>query len=397
MANYGRIPAQASLKPKEFHVDIPQQQLDEFKQLLKLSKIGPKTYENQKTDRSFGTTRDWLSNAKTFWEEKYDWRVTEEQLNSFPHFTVPIQDEEDTYQIHFVGLFSEKSDAIPICLLHGWPGSFLEFLQLLTALQKKYPAKDMPYHVVVPSLPGYAFSSGPSTTKNFETADVARIMNKLMVGLGFENGYAVQGGDIGSMVARIMAEQSDSVKAVHLNFCPTPPPSSDDPMKGVDELEQKMLSRATAFRTTGDSYANEHGKRPGTIGLVLSSSPLALLAWIGEKFLEWTDTDPELAQVLDSVTLYWFTESFSRSIYPYRELFVQGKAFHSDPKYHCKKPLGYSFFPYEIAPMPKAWVATTGDLVWHKQHSTGGHFAAMEKPNELLNDIEEFLQQVWKR
>lgn len=169
-------------------------------------------------------------------------------------------------------------------------------------------------------------------------------------------------------------------------------------MDTVTQAEKQGLARAQAFSTTGDSYAAEHGTRPATIGLVLSASPVALLAWIGEKFLTWTDKDPSLETILDSVTLYWFTQSFPRAIYPYRQYMVAPvKYFHPDADYYCKKPMGYSYFPMELAPMPKSWVETTGKLVWYREHMSGGHFAAMEEPESMLQDVEDFVKQVWTK
>jgi len=213
-------------------------------------------------------------------------------------------------------------------------------------------------------------------------------MNKLMVDLGFGSGYIAQGGDVGSFVSRILAHQYTECKAVHLNMLAVMSPPED--MK-LDEVELKGIERMQNFRDRGISYALEHGTRPSTIGHVLSSSPLALLAWIGEKFLEWTDDDPSLDTILESVSLYWFSSAFPRSIYPYRGLF--GAAEQPDP--YNDKPLGFSYFPLELAPTPKAWIESKGNLVWYRQHEKGGHFAAMERPDALLADVEEFVQQIW--
>lgn len=162
----------------------------------------------------------------------------------------------------------------------------------------------------------------------------------------------------------------------------------------VDAAEGEGLARAAQFGAQGDAYGREHAQRPATIGLLLSTSPLALLAWIGEKFLEWVDEPLSRDQILDGVTLYWLTSTFPRSIYPYRQLL--GPSPEDMPsKHYISKPFGYSWFPREIAPIPKSWVATTGNLVWHRQHTKGGHFAALERPNELLEDIESFVNQVW--
>ncbi|KAJ4154418.1 hypothetical protein NW765_015175 [Fusarium oxysporum] len=140
-----------------------------------------------------------------------------------------------------------------------------------------------------------------------------------------------------------------------------------------------------------------HATRPSTIGLILSSSPLALLAWVGEKFLSWSDEDPPLEEILTSVSLYWLTDSFPTSIFPYRQRFDPDyPGAHDHPKWKISKPLGYSWFPFELAPIPVSWVKTTGNLVFWRDHKRGGHFAALERPEELLKDFEEFIEQISK-
>jgi microsomal epoxide hydrolase len=135
-----------------------------------------------------------------------------------PNFTIPVQQNNETFNVHFVALFSQRADAIPILLLHGWPGNFMEFSSIMEILSQRYTAETLPYHIVVPSLPGYAFSSPPPLTRDFKLQDVASIMNSLMIELGFSDGYVVQGGDIGSKVSRVMAATFDTVKAVHSEF-----------------------------------------------------------------------------------------------------------------------------------------------------------------------------------
>jgi microsomal epoxide hydrolase len=224
MSSFSDLPAKASLKPKPFKAHVSDQELSDFKQLLKLSKIGPKTYENSVADvkdfTSFGISRDWLAETKAYWETKYDWRKTEDRINGYPNFTVPVQDAETgfTFDIHFLALFSKKTDAVPVLLLHGWPGSPLEFLGALSVLMEKYTPETLPYHVVVPSLPGYAYSSGPPLDQNFNTEGIARVMDKLMIGLGFGGGYITQGGDIGSFVSRVLAVNAESCLAAHCKW-----------------------------------------------------------------------------------------------------------------------------------------------------------------------------------
>lgn len=279
--SFDQIPSNASLKPQPFKAEVPQQDLDDFKQLLKLSKIGPKTYENLTADvkdfTHFGVSRQWLSDAKKQWES-YDWRKTEAKINTYPNFTVPIDDDGYKFDVHFIALFSKKADAVPLLLLHGWPGTFLEFLGTLDVLMKKYTPETLPFHVIVPSLPGYAYSSGPPLDRDFNTEGIARVIDKLMRSLGFD-AYISQGGDIGSFVSRVLGVSSDACKAVHINLCI----GTQGSMDGLTDAEKVGVQRYNNFGTLGNAYAREHGTRPSTIGLVLSASPISLLAWVGEK------------------------------------------------------------------------------------------------------------------
>ncbi|KAL8688810.1 MAG: hypothetical protein Q9218_005375, partial [Villophora microphyllina] len=313
------------------------------------------------------------------WLHDFDWRKHEAHINSYPQFTTTVTDDDGKdYRIHFAALFSRNKDAIPLMCLHGWPGSFLEFLPIMSLLKEKYSPDTLPYHIIVPSLPGYAFSSPPPLDRDFHLQDVARLFDQLMISLSFNEGYAVQGGelrDVGSKVARVIAATYDNCKAVHINFCIMPEPA--DPVGQSDELEKKGLERAEQFKKLESAYALLHATKPATIGYVLAANPLSLLAWIGEKFLAWTDQDLPLDVVLES-------------------LFTPGViGAHENPEWYIKKPMGYSYFPMELAPIPKSWVATTGDLVFHRQHQSGGHFAAIERPEVLLKDVEDFLAQCW--
>lgn len=230
MSSFNTLPETATLNPKPFKAHVSDQALDDFKQLLKLSKIGPKTYENSIADvkdfTSFGISRDWLAQTKDYWETKYDWRKAEDRINSFPNYTAPIKDDGKDgtgfdFNIHFIALFSQNPSAVPLLLLHGWPGSPLEFLGALKVLSEKYTPETLPFHVVVPSLPGYAYSSGPALDNNFDTEGIARVVDKLMVGLGFgveRGGYITQGGDIGSFVSRVLAVRHEACRAAHCEF-----------------------------------------------------------------------------------------------------------------------------------------------------------------------------------
>jgi microsomal epoxide hydrolase len=222
-----------------------------------------------------------------------------------------------------------------------------------------------------------------------------------MLTLGFSTGYIAQGGDIGAAISRTIAATYPECKALHVNYNQMPPPDDADSIP-LTETEQKGLVRYHTFNETGNAYGRMHGTRPSTIGHVLSASPLALLAWIAEKYLLWSDPSllTPLSIILREVSLYWFTECFPTSIYPYREDFGgAGKAkgyFHGQKSLYVDKPFGYSYFPFELGPMPRGWVERTGRLVWCRVHGGGGHFPALESSEVLLEDLEGFFREVWK-
>ncbi|CVK98882.1 related to epoxide hydrolase [Fusarium mangiferae] len=348
-ANYSTVPAAAVKQPKPFIVHHTDEQLRDFKTAIESAKLGPTTYENLQQDRKYGVTSLWLREAVAAWKE-FDWRKVEGQVNRFPNFTAEVEDNGVSYTIHFMALFSNRDDAIPVLALHGWPGSFLEFLPIFSRLSAKHSTQELPYHII--------------------------------------------GGDVGSKIARVLGGTFPRAKAIHLNFSIMPDPGNINEIV-YDDLEREGLKRAEWFTKFGSAYALLHAIKPATIGLALSASPVPLLAWIGEKFLDWTDDDLPLDAVLESVSLYWLTQCFSTSLWPYRQLFTPGNiGAHENPVWHINKPLGMSWFPKEIAPVPEAWTATTGDLVLFKKHNKGGHFAAMEHPDVLLADLEEFIDIV---
>lgn len=224
----------------------------------------------------------------------------------------------------------------------------------------------------------------------------------MMLALGFGNGYVVSGGDIGAALARLLAATYAECKALHLNYCQMFP-VDDCNREELENFDKEGLKRYDQFNITGNAYGRMHGTRPATIGAVLSSSPLALLAWTGEKYLEWSDNREPLSipTILGEVSLFWLCESAPTSIYTYREDFKKGERpkgyFHGQEKLYVDKPLGYSYFPYELAPIPEAWVKKTGRLEWYRRHQSGGHFPSLERPAVLLGDVEDFVKKVWKR
>lgn len=278
MADYSQLPAGVSLDVVPFTAHVAEDKLQHFKKLLELSPIAPPVFENTHDSASkYGVTRDWLDKAKHAWLNEFDWRKHEDRINSYPNFTATVQDGAgNDVKMHFLALFSEKKDAIPISFLHGWPGSICEFLDMLDLIKAKYSPQDLPYHIIVPSLPGYAYSGGPPMHMDYGIDIAAGAINNLMVGLGFGSGYLTQGGDLGSFMSRVLALTYDACKGMHVNMMGIPPLDGSEEM---DQDQRRAIERATEMMDTGYAFALEQGTRPATIGHVLSSSPLALLSW----------------------------------------------------------------------------------------------------------------------
>lgn len=379
-------------KPEPFTMHVSEEKLSEFHELLKLSKIGPATWWNQHNDRRFGVSRDWLSQAKEIWLEAFDWRQQEARINKFPNFKMTVDDPESgEIEVHFLALFSSKTDAIPFIFLHGFPGSVFELLPMMELLLDKYTPATLPYHVIVPSLPNYGLSGSPSKNVEMTLEQAARIMHQLMMDLGFSEGYVAQGGDLGSMLARIMSTKHKECKAFHVNMLTLNPGETAPPSDGVSVEELREMERTETWAQTGLAFALEHGTRPATVGLAIASNPLSLLAWIGEKFLEWVDQREPLPldTILAMASFYWFTDTFPRSLYHAQVLQTLLKR--NPMPISKEKPLGYSQFSRDLALLPKAWAYQLyPNLVFFKAHEMGGHFARLEQPVLFLEDIENF-------
>lgn len=270
----------------------------------------------------------------------------------------------------------------------------------------------------MPSLPGYGLSDPPPKQRNFTTDDATWMMDHLLTkSLGF-TAYVAQGGDVGAYVAHFLARGYPACKGLHLNF-PAVPAPPDFAAEGLDDAEREGLQRNAAFGMTGASHALWHAVRPATAGLVIMASPLAMLAWLGEKFLYWTDPasfpnspkDPEapdgeklpysvrlMDEAIAESALYYLTGCASTSLYPYRDLMARGRSTvdGSSKLIAAPKIFGYSWFRRELMMAPKEWMAKVGNLVFYKRHDKGGHFAALEQPAALLEDVEEFASKLVK-
>ena len=323
-----------------------------------------------------------------YWADGYDWRAREARLNEFPQFTTSVSvDGCEPVDIHLLHVRSPHEGALPLVLTHGWPGSIAEFQDVIGPLTDPTAhggdAEDA-FHVVCPSLPGYGFSGKP-TEAGWGVPRIAAAWVEVMRRLGYER-FVAQGGDWGSMVTTVLgASHPDSCTAIHLSMAIVPPSSLED----LSEAEQGALADMDRHRKQGTGYSTQQRSKPQTLGYGLADSPAGQCAWVVEKFYEWTDNQgrPDDAvdrdRLLDNVMLYWLTNSGASSARLYWESF-------SNPGLSLPQvPVGVAVFPREIFRPSRRWAeAFYGDrLVRFTEHDRGGHFAALEVPDLLVDEI----------
>ncbi|KAK0212085.1 Alpha/Beta hydrolase protein, partial [Desarmillaria ectypa] len=378
-----------------FKISIPDEKLKLLQQKLALATFPD---ELEDSGMKYGAPLKDIQRLVARWKEGFDWRAQEAALNAeLPQFTRDIEVEGfEVLNIHYVHKRSEVEDAVPLLFVHGWPGSFIEvrkILPLLTASSAEHPS----FHVVALSLPGYGFSQA-SKKQNFRSAQYAEVAHKLMLALGY-NEY---GGDWGSLITRKIAivYGGKHSKAWHTNmplqvyFSIGRPPTLYEPILYLRHLltpytagEKADLARSQWFNSKGSGYSAEQSTQPQTLGYSLADSPVGLLAWIYEKLVNWTDAYPwDDDEVLTWISIYLFSRSGpTASIRIYYEIFGS-----SDMAILREKPAipnGLSYFPKELLPVPRIWHRTTGNVVFESEHAGGGHFAAHEKPQELVDDV----------
>ncbi|KAH8111358.1 alpha/beta-hydrolase [Phellopilus nigrolimitatus] len=335
---------------------------------------------------------DTTTPLKTHLETEWDYIALEKKIARFDNYLVHYEHGGDSLDLHYVHVKSPRSDAIPIILLHGWPGTFFDFHKVVEPLVNP-PNSNLPaFHVVIPSLPGYFLSTLPRRD-GWSIADTARVFNGLMTSvLGYAT-YAGQGGDWGSMILRVMGSLfPESLTAMHFNMFIAPSVPGIDP-SSYSETDRRSKARLNEFRRNGMGYSAIQNTKPFTIGLAIASSPLAVLTYIGEKIYSWSDPGlVDQQDILDTVALYFLSGSFATSVNKKElpDLMISGK-------WPLKNRFGYSVFPFELGGPPKVDIAAIGPLVYYKEHSKGGHFPALDCPKEYVEDLQEFLGKLWSR
>jgi microsomal epoxide hydrolase len=332
------------------------------------------------TGWEYGIPLDYVRDLVAYWRDSYDWREQEARLNELDHFRTRI----DGQRIHFVHARSPQADALPLLLMHGWPGSIVEFLDVIPRLTESF-------HLVVPSLPGYGFSE-PTRSPGWDTTRIGRAFIELMARLGYAR-YGAQGGDWGAQIAtRIGALDPEHCVAIHLNM---PVAARPGDKVALSDTEKADLTALALFQREESAYSLVQGTKPQTLGTALGDSPAGLLAWIVEKFRTWSDCDGNHEnvfsrdQLITNVMLYWTTGTVTSSTRLYWEHMRSGAA-----QDYVAIPTGVARYPKEILRFPRAWVERKYNVTYWRDMPRGGHFAAMEQPDLFAEDVRAFFRTV---
>ncbi|AXE87407.1 epoxide hydrolase [Streptomyces sp. Go-475] len=323
-----------------------------------------------------------------YWRTGYDWRSFEARLDRIGQFRTTI----DGLGIHFLHRRSTRADATPLILTHGWPGSVVEFAHVIDELADPKDADAPAFHVVAPSLPGFGYSDKPATT-GWGTRKIAAAWVELMARLGYSR-FAAHGGDWGGVITTILGGSfPEHVLGVHTTLAQAPPGLSTD---GLTAAERQWTEETHDFWHHRAAYAKQQATRPQTIGYSLVDSPVGLLAWILDKFAEWTDTEDSPFEtisrdrVLDNVTLYWLTRTGASSARIYYESHLS-----LDPGLRVDVPSAVTVYPRDIEKYPRPWAQERfRQIVRWREPEAGGHFPSLEVPEYFVRDLREGLAAV---
>ncbi|KAL8920140.1 MAG: hypothetical protein Q9172_004622 [Xanthocarpia lactea] len=387
----------AAIEP--FQISVPQELLDQLKQKLSLNSL-PDELENSEWD--YGAPLADIKRLVQYWQQKYEWRDQEAQINKLPQYTTRISvNGFDDLEVHFLHQTSSVTNAIPLLFVHGWPGSFLEvtkILPLLSDVKEGEPA----FHIVAPSLPNFGFSQGVKK-RGFSWPQYAEACHNLMLKLGYTE-YVTQGGDWGTWITRTVGLLYPSAcKASHINMVQgqrpsvteTPEIALQHAVTPYTDAEKAGLQRSEWFQKEGSGYSDIQSTKPQTLGYALADSPVGLLAWIYEKLHDWTDDYPWTDdEILTWVSVYLFsTAGPAASLRIYREsthaseegMAIRAKVITCVPDVK----LGLAYFPKDIYVHPRSWGKSLGPVVFEHFNEKGGHFAAWECPESIAGDLKE--------
>jgi len=369
-----------------YRIDVPQSDLVDLRDRLARNRW-PQVLPGEPWSR--GVPVDHLRELAGYWAGGYDWREHEARLNELPQFTTAI----DGQTIHFLHVRSPEPDALPVVLVHGWPGSIVEFLDVIGPLTdpRRHGADPADAcHVVVPSIPGFGFS-GPTRDTGWDSHRVATAFAELMRRLGYQR-YGAQGGDYGAFVAPDLGRvDPEHVAGVHVNAATVgfiPWGEVDEETRATfTEAEKARLARLNRYLAEGNGYFQIQSTRPQTLSYGLTDSPVGQLAWIVEKFEEWTQVPVDRDRILTNVMLYWLTGTAGSAANLYYESMHSGRW-----PARSAVPTGVAVFAEDVA--IRRYAEQGQNIVHWSEFDTGGHFAALEVPELFVGDVREFFRRV---
>jgi epoxide hydrolase len=385
------VPSSDGVEPWETHT--PEADLDDLRTRLAAARFPEReTIDVANSDRwRQGVPLADLAETVDHWRTDYEWRSFEDRLNRIGQYRTTI----DGLDIHFVHRRSSRPDAVPLILTHGWPGSIVEFIDLIDELAEPAHVGAQAFHVVAPSLPGFAYSGKPTRT-GWGVGRIAAAWVTLMDRLGYST-FLAHGGDWGGVITTVLAGRfPDHVLGIHTTLVQAPPGLSTDVLtpserRWADDTENFYLHRG--------AYAKQQATRPQTIGYALVDSPVGLLAWIMDKFAEWTDTDDTPFEtiprnrLLDDVTLYWLTGTGASAARIYYE--SHGGVNTVDPHLGVDVPTAISVYPADIEKCPYPWAHERFScIVRWTEPPAGGHFPSLEVPGYFVDDLRSGLTAV---
>lgn len=364
-----------------FRIEIPQPHLDDLAR-----RLGQTRWPDEVPGAGWsrGVPPGYLKELAEYWRAGYDWRAHEARLNDLPQFTTGI----DGQNLHFLHVRSSDPEALPLLLLHGWPGSFLEFTDVLTPLSERF-------HLVVPSAPGFGFSTPLAGPGRATGRAAASALAGLMAALGYER-YGVHGGDTGAFIApEIARRHPDRVVGVHLNALVTFPSGEEGELDGLPETDRRRLAAMDEFN---DGYLQIQSKSPQTLAYGLHDSPVGQLAWIIEQFEAWTDSPPGKPEdaldrdwMLTNVSLYWFTGTAGSSAQWYYEAMNDPSGWEPAPRNTVPTAVLLAGVN-EVA--VRRFAERDHNIVRWTEFDRGGHFFATERPDLFAAHVRDFFAEV---
>ena len=392
MNNQAESFANNSITP--FQISISDEDLEDLQLRLSLTRL-PDQLNNISWE--YGTDLNYMRELIGYWQDGFDWREQERELNQFDQFKTVVDD----LNLHFIHQRSNNPDAIPLMVVHGWPGSVAEFSKIIRPLTDPLSyGGDISdsFHVIAPSLPGFGFSGIPDET-GYSPERIALLLAELMEKIGYER-YAIAGGDWGAIINRHLANHyPDRLIGLHSNMMLAGPPSGTEQRANVTEEEDEARTSRQGYMQNEVAYQQIQGTKPQTLGYGLNDSPAGVAAWIVEKFHGWTDM-PQGAdgyldnhftkdELLTNIAIYWFTNTITSSTRIYLE---NRNTPTIKPMEFINVPTGAAIFPAEIFITPRSWAEASYDLRHWTVMEEGGHFAALEQPELYLNDLREFFR-----